>query len=644
MPISSSRCAALFALSVLLGGAAFAQHPPGTRDASLTGATLSVHLSATPGRPELTVRDTAAARTILIPDLFTVTLRSGAQLRPSSLHWDSWFSPEAPASTLCAHLSDPVTGAKFRWCLLSHAERRYMQLRLTITAPDQDLPIAGIQLLHFPDPGIRTIGLVQGSPLADSHMYFAVEDPLAWSRVSDGQAQAGISRVLPLRAGQSVTESAVLGTYPPGQLRRTFLAYLEQVRARPYQPFLNYNTWYDIGYTNRFSEADVLDRIHAFGTELVRKRGVHMDSFVLDDGWDDPSSLWNFNRGFPHGLTRVVQAAAAWHAGIGIWMSPWGGYDRQKLERIAFGHAHGYEIMNGGYALSGPRYYRAFSQVAFNMVDRYHVNLFKFDGTGNADRVFPGSLFDSDFAAAIHLIAALRSKEPGIFINLTTGTYPSPFWLLYADSIWRGGDDHSFAGVGSKRQQWITYRDAQTYRNIVQRGPLFPLNSLMLHGIIFAQKADGLSTDPGHDFRDEVLTYFGSGTQLQEMYVTPSLLSPSDWDILARAARWSRANAAILEDSHWIGGDPAQLQVYGWAAWNPRGWIVTLRNPSGRPQTFTLRLAEALQLPPGAATSFTVRQPFASARLASEPWQAATSVSVPLAPFEVRIYQGSRSH
>jgi len=446
--------------------------------------------------------------------------------------------------------------------------------------------------------------------------------------------------VLPLRPHQSVTYSAVVGTYPPGQMRRAFLAYLEAERPRPYAPFLNYNTWFDLGFGNRYTEAGVLNRIHAFGEQLVIRRHVQLNSFVFDDGWDNPRSFWGFDTGFPHGFTRVARAAASYGAGIGVWLSPWGGYDQQKTERIAYGKAHGYEIVHGGYALSGPKYFHGFSQVCSEMIGKYHVNLFKFDGTGNADSVFPGSAFDSDFAAAIHLIHRLRRQEPGIYINLTTGTYPSPFWLLDADSIWRGGDDHSFAGVGTPRQQWITYRDEQTYRNIVLKGPLFPLNSLMLHGMIYATQARGLGSDPGHGFPAEVLSFFGSGTQLQEMYITPSLLSASDWDILARAARWSRAHAAILEDTHWTGGDPGKLQVYGWAAWNPSGWIITLRNPSNRAQNYSLHLASALQLPAGAATRFTVRQPFASSAPTLH-WKAGHAIALHLKPFEVRIYESS---
>ena len=144
--------------------------------------------------------------------------------------------------------------------------------------------------------------------------------------------------------------------------------------------------------------------------------------------------------------------------------------------------AQGFETNEGGFALSGPKYYRYFRDACLDMIDKYGVNQFKFDGTGNANEVIKGSEFDSDFDAAIHLIGELRAKKPDIYVNLTTGTYPSPFWLLYADSIWRGGDDHSFAGVGTNRQRWITYRDSQIYRRVVEDGPLFPMNSLMLHG------------------------------------------------------------------------------------------------------------------------------------------------------------------
>ncbi|MGB9031059.1 MAG: enterotoxin, partial [Acidobacteriaceae bacterium] len=504
-----------------------AQTPQHVHILAASNRTMSATLTITPGKPPLEIQDLRAKRTLALSQLFTITLADGSTLHSSDLHPDGNLAAiSSPTEKQpCANSDDSTSGAHFRWCLLVPANSSYMRAQLTIHAGARELPIAQLHLLQFPDPHAHVIGTVRGSPAADDSLYFAFEHPLSVTTVDHGAVDAAITRILPLQANQEVTYSAVIGTYAPGQLRRYFLAYVERERPRRYKPFLNYNTWYDIGYENRYSEPGALDRIHAFGTELVEKRHVQLDSFVFDDGWDDPTSFWGFNHDLPDGFTRIAHQAATYNAGIGVWLSPWGGYAEQKRERIANGKALGYEIIANGFALSGPKYFHDFSAICSTMIQKFNVNAFKIDGTGNADRVFPGSVFDSDFDAAIHLIHQIRAEKPGIFMNLSTGTYPSPFWLFYSDTIWRGGDDHDFAGVGTQRQRWITYRDEQTYRNVVQAGPLFPLNSLMLHGMIFAQQAEDLSTDPHDDFPDEVLSFFGSCTQLQEMYVTPSLLA-----------------------------------------------------------------------------------------------------------------------
>jgi hypothetical protein len=356
----------------------------------------------------------------------------------------------------------------------------------------------------------------------------------------------------------------------------------------------------------------------------------------MDDGWDNTSSMWQFNSGFPDGFTPLRSTAQQYGFGLGVWLSPWGGYDEEKKQRIAYGKSHGYEIVEDGYALSGPRYYEKFEEACLNFISHYGVNQFKLDGTGNAGQVFPGSIFDSDFSAAIHLIERMRQADPQIFINLTTGTKPSPFWLRYADTIYRSGEDHDFAGEGTWRQKWITYRDEQTYRNIVQGGPLFPLNSLMLHGIIYAQKAENLATDPGHDFASEVRSYFGSGTQLQELYITPSLLTAADWDVLAESARWSRENADILRDTHWVGGDPGKGEAYGWASWGAKKGILVLRNPSASPREIRIDVEKAFELPAPAAHKYSAHSPWAAEAAApSIELEAGHLHAFELKPFEV---------
>lgn len=530
---------------------------------------------------------------------------------------------EIPAALGSSKAADHLPGRQFRLFLRDPSDKievifkatvregaNYIREEIAIRPSDQALAVSQVILVDVTATGANVSGHAKGSPVTAGNWFFGFEHPLSECRALADRASCWLTRELPVEPGKSVTYSAAFGVTHPGQLRRDFLSYVELERAHPYRTFLHYNSWYDLGYFDRYNERDAVAVVQNFGEQLTRQRGVQLDSFLFDDGWDNPAALWKFNPGFPNGLREVSETAGKYGAAPGIWLSPWGGYDKPKQQRMASAHAQGFETNEGGLALSGPKYYRYFRDTCMEMIEKYGVNQFKFDGTGNANEVIQGSEFDSDFDAAIHLIGELRVKKPDIYVNLTTGTYPSPFWLLYADSIWRGGEDHSFAGVGTNRQRWITYRDSQIYRWVAEEGPLFPLNSLMLHGLVYARYAERLGSDPGHDFADEVHSYFATGTQLQEMYITPSLLSSQDWDVLAEAAKWSRENAATLKDSHWIGGDPARLEVYGWASWSPGKAIVTLRNPSDHAQDFTASLAALLELPAGAPPHFSGRSPW----------------------------------
>ena len=512
---------------------------------------------------------------------------------------------------------------------------RYVRQEITLRPLGAPLSVREIALVDLQARGAEITGTVKGSPVAIGPWFVGFEHPLSESTVEGDRVRCVLARELPLRPESPVTVSSVIGTTRAGQRRRDFLHYVERERAHAYRTFLHYNSWYDIGYFSQYNEADALAAIRSFGENLVRQRGVVLDSFLFDDGWDDPKTLWGFHAGFPNGFARVREAAAHYGAAPGVWMSPWGGYGDPKKRRLEFGREQGFETNEGGFALSGPKYYRRFRDTCFHMLRDYGVNQFKFDGTGNASRAFPGSVFDSDFDAALSLIGELRAAKPNLYVNLTTGTYPSPFWLRYADSIWRGGEDHDFAGVGTSRQQWITYRDGDTFENVVKRGALYPLNALMLHGLVYARHAQKLETDPHGDFSDEIRTYFGTGTQLQEMYVTPTLTS-AEWDMLAEAARWSRRNAGTLVDTHWLGGDPKKLEVYGWASWSPKKGIVTLRNPSDEPRRFALDVAAAFELPDNASREFTARSPWQRDRgRAPVRLRGGSEHVVELAPFEV---------
>ncbi len=641
---SSLRILALLFTCFGIAAAAAGQTPALT----LQNARLAAHFKATSGLQVVSIEDRSSHALLKPAEAFSILFRDGRVVSASQFTLDapptkSALTVNAAASRaaehvagnqICANLTSPDKTLGVHWCAMLHDGTNYLRQEVTLIAHQQPVDIAEVRLFDFASAKAHVVGSVPGSPIVDGNFFFGFESPLSVSEMKDGHATSLLSRILPLGAGQSITYSSVIGVAAPGQMRRDFLAYLEQERAHPYRTFLHYNTWYDTGNTS--DEVRALDRIHSFGEELVRKRGVTMDSYLFDDGWDDTHSVWQFNSRFPDGFTKIHEEAAKYGFGIGVWLSPWGGYGNDKKNRIATGQAAGYETVQGGYALSGQKYYERFEETCLNMIKQFGVNQFKFDGTGNASQVFPGSVFDSDFSAAIHLISKLREQEPDIFINLTTGTKPSPFWLRTVDSIWRGGDDHNFTGVGTWRQKWITYRDGQTYHNIVVGAPLYPISSLMLHGVIYGDRAKNLTTDPGNDFTDEVHDYFGEGTQLQELYITPSLLSSANWDALAESAKWSRSNAAVLKDTHWIGGDPFKLAVYGFASWSPKKGIIVLRNPSDKAQVYSLDIGKALELPAHAAHSYTLHSPWLADKSAgSLHLQAGTAHLVRLAPFQV---------
>jgi len=442
-----------------------------------------------------------------------------------------------------------------------------------------------------------------------------------------------------LQPGQSLVQSAVMGVVPRNQLRRGFLHYIERERIAPYRPFLHYNSWYDIAWGGRekMNSAECVEVIRGFGTQLTTKRNVRLDSFVFDDGWDDPKTLWKILKGnFPDGFAPLQEYAEKYGSNVGLWLSPWGGYGQAKADRLAYGKTQGFETGKAGFSLVGKKYFARFRESCVGFVDQYNVNFFKFDGVA-------ANLLD-ETEALLRLCRELYSISDQMYISLTTGTWASPFWLLHADSIWRGGGDMGFHGKGSKREQWLTYRDKLTYQNMVKAGPLYPLNSFMNQGI--AHAIWGTANLPGNsaEFAHEVYSFFGIGTSLQELYISHGRMTEEMWDILAEGAKWSRKNSDVLIDTHWVGGNPDKLEVYGCASWRNNRAIVMLRNPDDKSQTITLDIREALELPPFADTKYTFKSAW-QRDVKKQSWilKAGDPHTFELAPFEVLVLESAQS-
>ncbi len=134
--------------------------------------------------------------------------------------------------------------------------------------------------------------------------------------------------------------------------------------------------------------------------------------------------------------------------------------------------------------------------------------------------------------------------------------------------------------------------------------------------------------------------FFGSGTGLQELYIQPGKLTAEDWAVLAEAAKWARANADVLVDTHWVGGDPSKGEIYGYASWSLRRGILMLRNPDDQPRKFDLDMAAAFELPHGAPRTYLLKSAWAE-DVAKPGLRADTStpLRLELKPFEVLVFE-----
>lgn len=560
----------------------------------------------------------------------------------------------------------------------------YVQQELTFAAVDAPVAATNFVLFDAPSAEASIEGRDTGYPITVGPngakiAWIGVENPLAQASVAGGRATISMRRANPVTSQRPLVYTTAVGVSPAGQIRRSFLNYFERESTHARRTFLHYQSWFDLkpgdaGTDVLTMPADQLTHaIDLFGAE-ASKRDMKLDSYWVDDGWDylrdpqvaDESNLhvWSFDPGqFGTGFAPQ-RAAAEKHGGsISVWMSPFGGYGTSAARRQAINASKPAEKRletYGGrqFKLSGPKYYSHFRDTIFKMIDNDGVQGFKFDGIGGGlYQTSPAETYRADYEAMQNLSRDMRAHNEDVFINTTVGTWGSPYWMWFSDSIWRDGHDAFKVGEGSDQEQYVSYRDAEVYKNFVVEAPLVPITQLMNHGFIFSNRAPQFSQDTNLSseatrkaLAADMRGYFAQGFELQELYIRNTLVDPAVvgaanagwfWDELAKNAKWARTNQSLLADAHWIGGDPHQVDVYGTAAWNPGSGderaMFMVRNPSERPKHYTLDVEDAFELPAGTHGTYrcTERDGQAQPFVASK----GKNFYVELDPFEVLLFE-----
>ena len=602
-------------------------------------------------------------------ELFKVLLGDGKTITASEMKLEdvkmATLAENPSAATASLRYAGKALEARFTYEELSIVWRavlrngsHYLRTGMDIQAA-KDLPMKGIVAMNYlvaknsAYTAPEVVGNTRGAILASNHIFAGLETPMGLNSCKDEGNATHIEglwrRNTTLKAGKTWNISSVVGLVAPKQLRRSFLAYSERERAVAWRPYPVYISWYELNidrnnaqapsYKGNMTVEQCADVVSHWKTHFYDKYQMAPKAFVWDDGWDQYGT-WAFNPNFPNGFDEPANEAKKMGTGIGAWLGPVGGYGQSGEYRRAYWRS------KGGMQLSNEDYYNFFIRCCTNMIDRYDFRFFKFDGiSAQASAIGPdeGTRGEENAEAIISIERAVRQKRPDIFLNTTVGTWASPFWFHFTDAVWRQEGDYGEAGdQGTDRERWITYRDRLVYQNFIQRSPVCPINTLMTHGFILSRWG-AVSKNMDYDgIVREMRCAFACGSGMVELYNDYKLMDEIKdnqgnagalWKDLAECIKWQQEQADVLPDAHWVGGNPwdgKKANVYGWAAWNGKKSVLTLRNPSASAQTFTTTLREALDIPAYVRGKITLTHAFNQAELDGMPINKAIDIDTPL--------------
>ncbi|QDU62474.1 hypothetical protein Pan216_33410 [Planctomycetes bacterium Pan216] len=432
-----------------------------------------------------------------------------------------------------------------------------------------------------------------GQPLfIDEHWFAGLEYPAGENLVAEGEM---LCRHHPGKESFT-SRDAVLGTrgFAESTIDDEFDRYLATIR-RPVRASLQYNSWYDRrGW--ELNPKQLRATYELFQEKLLDPYSLRFDAFMVDDGWQDRDSLWQPNNGWPKGFPPFAQWLESRGSHLGLWL-PLTGYQLNT----DWGEQRGYEVANHRkryYCVCGPKYQQALGEVLKSHLRSAKINALKHDfnflDSGRADLGHPLTKRHEREAgtdALLDLMTLERAEHPDVFIALTSQIWPSPWWLSTVDSLWMGGSDHAVdwrvAQFGARAAE-MTYRDGRLFRLLRVDRAAVPASALMTHGLILGRYDGTRPRETIEEWSDYVAMYFGRGTLLQELYLSPDLVPEEFWPMLGSTIRWAQANTSTLAHTRMIGGRPESGEPYGYIHWSKDKGIACLRNPSHRPSTMTL--------------------------------------------------------
>ncbi len=464
-----------------------------------------------------------------------------------------------------------------------------------------------------------------GQPFYINGMFFGSEFPLCENTINDGTAYIRYFSgkrfdELKLNCGHTFkTWNTVVGaarSLDGRVIREDFLTYIRDI-SRDVKPRFQYNSWYD--HMHDITDENIAKSFMEIEKGLSQTLVPPLASYVVDDGFVDwHADFWKFNSKFPNELYPASTLAKKFSSNFGLWNGPRGGYNNEtgnfgkRLEKAGKG---GYNKAANDVCVSSLAYIKNITDYYLDYTKKFDINYWKLDGflltacpskkhghmTGGYNDMYQ---YTEMWENWINIFRKLRlSREAlgkDLWINQTSYCNASPWFLQWADSLWiQNSGDIGFVDKTKKLEKLsdkdvdrvLTYRDDRYYDFSVTRNYQFPHEFIYNHDPIYGNTAKISMTD--EEFRKYMFMMTTRGTAFWELYYSYNMFNKAKWRINADALRFIRNEYETLKTSQFIGGCPAEGEVYGYSCWSENKGIVSLRNPANRTQKIKITLDEA---------------------------------------------------
>ena len=422
--------------------------------------------------------------------------------------------------------------------------------------------------------------------------------------------------------GKMVTWDAVVGAARSTDYsvcQADFYEYIETI-ATDTSFRQQFNSWYD-------NMKDITaENIKSSFYEVEKgftQHGVNpLDSYVVDDGWINYNSFWNFNNKFPNELYDSSLQVKQLNSNFGLWLGPRGGYGtEQTIARWIANHNLGSinERSGNDINVSDARYLNKLrTDIFLNYQDKFDINYWKLDGMLLRPSHRPSEYYvtgddlytvSETYERWTDIYEDMRENRGNkdLWINMTSYTNPSPWHLQWVNSVWMQntgdtGFDWNFNATDQERM--LTYRDNCYYEFFNDRQWQLPNKYFYNHDPVYAKTAhrvDGRHPNvinfTTEELREHLYMLGTRGTAFWEYYYSPEMFDDEKWQVNAESANWIQENFHILEKSQMFGGKPANGDVYGYSCWDGNEGIVSLRNPSDTTKTFEVSYDRLIGVP-----------------------------------------------